>query len=1457
MAGRSYSTALLIKGDASGAVSAIKLTQAQLNRLGLESEKYEQKAKQASGATRGLHKNMFSLHNVVRQLAPAMGAMSAGFAFQHVVQASIAMDGYTRALEAVTGGAAQAASELKFLRAEANRVGVEFQPLVREFAKLAAAARHTSLEGDGVRDTFTSIIEISRVLNLSSEDTRGAIFALQQMISKGVVSAEELRRQLGERIPGSFGAMARAVDSITPGLKVTTQQLDKMLKAGQLITEDVLPAFNAELRKLAAPGLENAMKMPAAEFARLKNVIFELSVEAGQELLPVLVDASKALVVVLKELGPHVGSIARVLIAFAGFKAIAPILAGSIKWMKMFNVNAAAMGTAAAASGAAYKAKTVALKLMGGALAGLPGLLAIAAGAWWSYNQAQKQAKIEMNAATESLLAMKHGIDELGASQARDLRDKVANQMATLMMEINALEARYDHIDRRRQSREDRGVTLIQPLQEYENNQVKELRDEIARLSQEYTGLAEILQEVAARYVEAATPMTDTEKAAASLRKQTEGLIGDFTRKVAGMKSSKKGLIELAEETLNNTLLEQDQREALVAVIAEMREWEKITGVLTDEQKALAKAEKERKKQLEEIGKVYKKHLEQFDPMLAAYHDYQIAAENATRVLQEQGRSEKEIAEFLEILKNTYPELRDEKSRLTALRAQELEKMKQSIVEIENENAALEIAIREHITLAAAKMKLNGATEEEIRMFQEAMKTHEKLQAQYKAQAKAVGVLEEAIRRGVERMDDAFQSFWQSILSGGSSAMDSLKQLVIQTVSEIIHALTTRKLTTAITSAFLPSGTLMANGAQATGGGLGQLFSGGGTGGNPISLASMGSSALGLLSGNHIGMAFQNLPTWLGGTSVSFSGGAGMNTAGSAMFGEAGMVSNLGVMGAGALGYLGGELLFPDSQAGNLAGLGASIGMMTPLGPLGALIGGAIGAILGSFFKDRPFEASIGGENTRTRPDNQQFETPFGVVLGREGRGGWGDFADPNTPAGKFKEGILGFDTAIADMLKAVGGEEYIDDITALMADWQGMWTESSLTIENVLESRWRTMLQAFEEDVQNFVKGAEGLEEQVERLGVALTAQKAIASSDVFGTHTWQELIVVMEALQEEGEEVGVAFDRLMQMIQDLAVAGAVLSNYANSDLATAYADLAYGQQMTLFEAGQKSAEVLREALDSYDGSIESIKTITELTAQRFDMELRMLAEIDAAWASINSTLGNSYEKIAADMRSPEENYNYYRSQAEALAASLPGMTDPTMIAATVAQIDRYMNQSYGIMRGRDDLTDEEKNALSQEYLDFITEVNAEANRLVEQAREEVLEDSRLLREDVRVVADEIKDPLLFVAGQLGLSAEMLQAAALALSGAAPGGPPGEGIGDYGGGRGDKGLNRPHTVAVVEDPVPVEVTVAEVPVTVTLDSKDHDRSTRALIGTMNALIGQLQYYTSVATSNQIGGNLS
>lgn len=218
-----------------------------------------------------------------------------------------------------------------------------------------------------------------------------------------------------------------------------------------------------------------------------------------------------------------------------------------------------------------------------------------------------------------------------------------------------------------------------------------------------------------------------------------------------------------------------------------------------------------------------------------------------------------------------------------------------------------------------------------------------------------------AMESMIDRLDDGFVNLWENILGGGTSVFDALKQGAIQTGAEILHAMTTRSITTSLTSSLTGQG-----GAA-------------GTGGFSLSDLSSLSSVRSLLGGNSIGQGFESAGNFLarqtglgaarGGIYGSVAGngytsgfGANVATRGSGgIFSGAGNVSNLAMAGYGlggsllggfatdALGFESGWESSLGSAAGAAIGTAILPGIGTGIGAaLGSVVGGGLGSLFGS-----------------------------------------------------------------------------------------------------------------------------------------------------------------------------------------------------------------------------------------------------------------------------------------------------------------------------------------------------------------------------------------------------------------------------------------------------------------------------------------------------------------------------
>lgn len=188
-----------------------------------------------------------------------VAVQQAAQAFNAALQASIQLDRLNGMMSAASNGAVDTASNLAYVRTVAQQLGIDLMATADSFASLTAASKGTTLEGQQTRDIFLAIAKAAAALGKSSADTSGMLMAVSQMISKGTVSAEELRQQLGERLPGAFQMAAKAMG-------MTTVELDKQMSAGNIMATDFLP-------KLAKVLDETYSK---SRFDRLNNEISRL-----------------------------------------------------------------------------------------------------------------------------------------------------------------------------------------------------------------------------------------------------------------------------------------------------------------------------------------------------------------------------------------------------------------------------------------------------------------------------------------------------------------------------------------------------------------------------------------------------------------------------------------------------------------------------------------------------------------------------------------------------------------------------------------------------------------------------------------------------------------------------------------------------------------------------------------------------------------------------------------------------------------------------------------------------------------------------------------------------------------------------------------------------------------------------------------------------------------------------
>ena len=203
----------------------------------------------------------------IRNLVGAFGIVGGVSLFatiaQDIFKTTKELQGLDNALKQVSGTQEAFNVNQQFLRKTSEDFGLEIKGLTQQFTQFYVSAKD-KLSQSEIEGIFTSISKSGSVMGLSIDAQNRAFNALNQMMSKGVVSSEELKGQLGEALPGAFGIMAKS-------LNVNEQQLGKMLQQGKLLASDVLPKFAEQLEKVYGIETIDRVETLSASQNRLSN----------------------------------------------------------------------------------------------------------------------------------------------------------------------------------------------------------------------------------------------------------------------------------------------------------------------------------------------------------------------------------------------------------------------------------------------------------------------------------------------------------------------------------------------------------------------------------------------------------------------------------------------------------------------------------------------------------------------------------------------------------------------------------------------------------------------------------------------------------------------------------------------------------------------------------------------------------------------------------------------------------------------------------------------------------------------------------------------------------------------------------------------------------------------------------------------------------------------------------
>jgi len=611
-------------------------------------------------------------------------------------------------------------------------------------------------------------------------------------------------------------------------------------------------------------------------------------------------------------------------------------------------------------------------------------------------------------------------------------------------------------------------------------------------------------------------------------------------------------------------------------------------------------------------------------------------------------------------------------------------------------------------------------------------KEYRKSVAAADAAKKGTNEYAEAFKNVASGIQSAFNDFFYNIFDEGISSFKKLTSNIADLFKKMLAQMATLAIARPIIVPMVTAlGGVLGMSQSVQGAVLSQLGVGASSGaGGAIGLAGLA----GLFTGNSIGSAFAGLPGFLGGSSAANLGPTyGISQGG--LFGNAGSVANWQFGVAGLLGGLGGQALF-GGKGGIGGSIGSMIGMATPLGPIGAIIGGLLGGAIGGLFGGSKPKIRAGGATTfGNLKDTEFFDSSLGgVYVGKTGGG-------LDEHRGEFGDAIAKFDDAIAKMLD----EDQLGKVSDAVANWNLRLKGDAISIDAMLEGRFSAILGTFNSEIRNFVSGENGLENQVNALHSALTAEKLLSDNpELFGDLLLSDFLSAAKQFQNEEEDLTASMMRLVTTVQAVTTLQKTLKDISSGSVLNDFEEALRLSQRSMHEVLSETSSQINDFISNFDGSAEQLSTVVTAVQQRYQMELQMLGRIRQVSEQINGLYSGLEDTITRQVIGDKAYYDKTISEAYALQQTLSTETDPEKILAISSQIEQLLSTAYGLQSSEDKITS------GPGFLAFIQETKDLANRQLEVAKtmiEDQINSDQIALEDF---VSRLEDPLTMVTGFL-----------------------------------------------------------------------------------------------------------
>jgi len=229
-----------------------------------ELENHANKSKKSASQNNSLSTSFIGLSKSVGHAILAYTGIGAAVnlvmnTFSSIVDVTKKLDSLGFSLKTIITDTFELAQTQNFLSGVIQNYGVDLAETTNSYVRFRAAVGTSNMTVKEGQYIFESMAKASAVLGLSQEKTNDIFLALEQMLSKGSIMSEELRKQMGQHLPVAMKAMAKAAQDAGISTHGTTGELLDLMKAGKVISEEVLPFFAKRVQE--ALGIETVTKV--------------------------------------------------------------------------------------------------------------------------------------------------------------------------------------------------------------------------------------------------------------------------------------------------------------------------------------------------------------------------------------------------------------------------------------------------------------------------------------------------------------------------------------------------------------------------------------------------------------------------------------------------------------------------------------------------------------------------------------------------------------------------------------------------------------------------------------------------------------------------------------------------------------------------------------------------------------------------------------------------------------------------------------------------------------------------------------------------------------------------------------------------------------------------------------------------------------------------------------------